>query len=49
MKMIVGFKMIFLQRMFCYNFKDEIFIYLFFEFSVIYLILYEEVSLGIYV
>ena len=47
--MNLGFKILFLQRIFCYNFKEEIFIYSFFEFSVIYLILYEEVSLGIYV
>ena len=37
----------FLQRIFCYNFKDKIFISTFFEFSVAYLILYEEVPLGI--
>ena len=39
--------MLFLQRNFCYSFKDEILIYLFFEFTVIFLILYEAVSLGI--
>ena len=32
-----------------HKFKDEIFIYSYFEFSVIYLSLYEEVSLGTYV
>ena len=37
------------QRIVCYNLKDEIFMYLFFDFCVIYLILYEEVSLGMYV
>ena len=39
MSMILGFKMLFIERIFSYNFKDEIFIYLFFEFSVIYSIL----------
>ena len=39
--------MLFLEKSFCYNFKDEIFIYSFFTLSVIYLILYEEVFLGI--
>ena len=42
--MNLGFKILSLQRIFYYNFKGEISIYSFFEFSVIYLILYEEVS-----
>ena len=41
--------MLLLQIIRCYNFNDETFIYSFFEFSVIYWILYEDVSLGIYV
>ena len=42
-------KMLFLRRIFSYNFKDEIFIYSFFESSVIYLTLQEDVLVGIYV
>ena len=41
--------MLFLQRIFCCNFNDEILAHLFLEFSIIYLIQYEEVSLDIYV
>ena len=41
--------MLFLRRIFCYNFKKRIFINSFFEFSVIYLILHEKVSLDKYV
>ena len=47
--MNLSFKMQFLQRIFCYNFNDKIFIDSFFEFSVVYLILFEEVFLGIYI
>ena len=39
----------FLQRIFCCNFNDEILAHSFLEFSIIYLIQYEEVSLDIYV
>ena len=39
----------FLQTIFCYYFKEESFTYSCFELSVIYLILYEEVSLGLHV
>ena len=42
-------KILILKRILCKNLKDEIFTYSLFGFSVIYLILYEEVSLGIYV
>ena len=42
------FKMQFLQWICCYNFKDQNFIYPFLNFRVNYLILYEEIYLGIY-
>ena len=38
----------FLQWICCYNFKDQNFIYPFLNFRVNYLILYEEIYLGIY-
>ena len=44
--MILGFKILLLQRILSYNFKDEIFIYWLFEFSVIYSILYVNVPVG---
>ena len=43
------FKMLFLQKIFSYNFKDKIFIYSFFKFSVIYSILHVDVPVGMYV
>lgn len=47
--MILGFKILLLQRILSYNFKDEIFIYWLFEFSVIYSIQYVNVPVGKYV
>ena len=41
--------MLFIQIIFCYNLKDEILIYSLLEINLIHLILYEEVSLGIFV
>ena len=37
----------FLQKNILLQFKDKLFMYSFFEFRVIYLILYGEVSLGV--
>ena len=36
----LGFDMQFSQRIFCHNFKEEIFMYPFFDFSVTYIIMY---------
>ena len=46
--MNLGFKMLYLRRMFGYNFKDGIFIHLFYDFYIIYPILYVDVTVGIY-
>ena len=43
----LAFKMQFLQKNILLQFKDKLFMYSFFEFRVIYLILYGEVSLGV--
>ena len=40
MKLSVGFKKLFVQKIFCCNFKDEVSVYSFFEFC--YLGLYEK-------
>ena len=43
------FEMLFIWGIFSYNFENEIFMYSFFEFNVIYWTLYEDLTVGIYI